>query len=58
MIAARSVSLKVLTKARINGISNIEQQSVDHKSGLIEVGQVKLVELVKYLLIRIKKESS
>ena len=44
--AARTGKLmKVLTKARINGISNIEQQSVDHKSGLIEVGQVKLVEL-------------
>ena len=42
--------MRVLIKEKTNGISNIEQLSVDHKNGLTDaVGQVKLEELRQFL---------
>ena len=37
--------MKVLKEVKMNGISNIELQSVDLKNGLTDHGQVKLEEL-------------
>ena len=37
--------MKALQEVKMNGISNIELQSVDRKNGLTDHGQVKLAEL-------------
>ena len=44
-LLSQVLKMKVLLKGKTNGISDTEQQLVDHKNGLTDHGQVKLVEL-------------